>query len=55
MNILKKEKLLEINGGINWTGTFISSISRAINTIADLGRALGTSIRRIGSGSMCSY
>lgn len=53
MKTLKKEELLLIVGGISITGTLINSIVRGINSILDLGRSLGTAIRRVVSGSVC--
>ncbi len=55
MQQLNNEELLDISGGVNWSGTFINSIAKAINTIANLGRSVGTAIRRIGSGNLCPY
>lgn len=51
---LNKEQLLLINGGINITGTLLNNIVRGINTILELGRSVGTAIRRIGSNNICS-
>ena len=52
---IKKEELMEIKGGVNWlSGSFISAITKAGNTLLDMGRSLGTSIRRIFSGSVCN-
>lgn len=51
---LKKEELLEVKGGASWfTGTFISAITKAGNTLLDMGRSLGTAVRRIFSGNVC--
>ena len=52
MKNLNKEELLNIEGG-SISGTLISSITRGINTVLDMGRALGNAIRRIGSGNVC--
>jgi len=52
MKNLNKEELLNIEGG-SISGTLISAISRGINTVLDMGRALGNAIRRIGSGNVC--
>ena len=49
---LKKEELLNINGG-GISGTLLNSIIRGINALLDLGRSLGTAIRRLGSNSIC--
>lgn len=50
---LEKKELLQIVGGININASFISAISRGINSILDLGRSIGTAIRRISSNSVC--
>jgi hypothetical protein len=52
MKNLNREELLNIEGG-SISGTLISSITRGINTILDMGRSLGNAIRRIGSNNIC--
>ena len=52
MRNLNKNELILIEGG-SISGTLISSITRGINTILDLGRSLGNAIRRIGSRNIC--
>lgn len=54
MKKLDNNALYEIQGGINITASFITSIVRGINSILDLGRSFGTAIRRIQFGKMCS-
>lgn len=49
---LTVNELKQINGG-GITSAFINSISKGITTFYDLGRSLGSSIRRIVSGSVC--
>ena len=51
---LNKELLLSIEGGLNVTGSLIGSLTKAINSILDVGRGLGSAIRRISSGKLCS-
>ena len=53
MKELNKEILLEIDGGLNISGSLVSSFTKAINAILDLGRSLDTAIRRISSGNLC--
>lgn len=54
MQELNKQELLSIEGGaINFNGTLISSMTRGINTLLDLGRSLGTAIRRIQNDNIC--
>lgn len=52
MKNLSKDDLLNIEGG-SISGTLISALTRGINTVLDMGRALGNAIRRIGSGNVC--
>lgn len=51
MRKIENNELIKINGGI--AGTTINYISKLITTIFDIGRSLGTSIRRIESDSIC--
>jgi hypothetical protein len=52
--ILNKEELIIIEGGLNITGTMLNSIIKGISTILDLGRSLGTAIRRLSTNNICS-
>ena len=54
MEELNKKVLLEIEGGINISGNLISAFTKAINSILEVGRSLGTAIRRMNSGQICS-
>lgn len=54
MKLLNKNELKEINGGLNITATFLSYAIRGINSLLDIGRSLGTAVRRIRYGKMCS-
>lgn len=51
--IIPKEELIEITGG-NITASFVNSITKGITTILDLGRTIGSAIRRITSKTICS-
>lgn len=53
MNKLSKEELHEIDGGISITGTLINSFVNGIKTLLDLGRSLGTAIRRLNEDKLC--
>ncbi len=51
---LKNEELSTIYGGaISINATFLNAASRLITTILDLGRAIGSSIRRYKTGKYC--
>lgn len=52
--MLQKQELLEIHGGaFKLTAAFISSIARLGNTLMDVGRSIGSAIRRSVGGTMC--
>lgn len=51
---MKKEELLQVVGGVSITGTLLSSIYKVGNLIFEIGRSLGSAIRRAVGGKMCS-
>ena len=52
---LDNKELMDIIGGANWlTASFLNAASRAIDTVMDIGRSLGSAIRRAFSGKICS-
>ena len=53
MKELNKNELLEITGGGSWSGAFFNSVSRAIDTVVNVGRSFGSAIRRITNGTLC--
>ena len=54
MKELKREELLNITGG-GISAAWLNAAARAVNTLLDLGRSLGTAIRRSISGNVCSF
>lgn len=54
MKVLNDNELLNIIGGATWSAAFFSSVARAIDTVMNVGRSLGSAIRRLTNGSMCS-
>lgn len=50
--MLKEEEMKNIVGGAI-TASFISAIAKGINSILELGRSLGSAIRRIQTGKLC--
>lgn len=50
--MLNKEELRKIEGGAI-AASYITALVRGINAILDLGRSLGTAIRRITNGNLC--
>ena len=55
MRELNNKELMNIEGGANWfTASFFNAASRTISTLMDIGRSLGSAIRRAISGKVCS-
>lgn len=50
---LTKEELKIIVGGASVTGTLINSLIKGINSFLDIGRYLGSSIRRLVGKNAC--
>ena len=50
---LSNQELIIISGGLSLSGTLINSISRGINSLLEVGRSLGTAIRRIINKNLC--
>lgn len=53
MEKIKNDELQEIIGGINWSGTLISAITKLVNSVVDIGRYIGSSTRRLITGKNC--
>lgn len=54
MIVIKKEKdLFEITGGANVSGAVLNALKSCATTVMDIGRSLGSAIRRIAFGSLC--
>ena len=49
---LKEIELAKIQGGAI-TSAWLNAISKAVNTLYDLGKATGSALRRVISGSYC--
>lgn len=53
LNLTDKE-LISVDGG-GFTATFLNAASRAISTLLELGRNLGSALRRTFSRSICKF
>jgi len=51
--ILNDNELLNVIGGFNLTGAILGSLIRGVNSFLELGRSLGSAIRRITSNKIC--
>lgn len=51
---LEEQELLNVVGGsTNLSATMLNSVSKILDTIMDVGRSLGSAIRRIYSDNLC--
>lgn len=53
IDINKEADLLMIEGGVNVSGAILNAFKGCANTIMDIGRSLGSAIRRMAFGSLC--
>jgi hypothetical protein len=54
MMILTKEELLEIDGGaIRFSGVLVKETLKCFNFVLELGRNLGSAIRRYKDNNLC--
>ncbi len=54
IEINNKNDLLAINGGLDISGAIVNAFTSGIKTIFDIGKSLGTSIRRLMVGNLCA-
>lgn len=52
MKEIKKEELTQINGG-GFSASLINAIARAGSLILELGRSVGSAIRRYATNKLC--
>ena len=50
---MSKEELMNIVGGVSFSATLLNAITKAVSTIYDIGRRLGSSIIRTKTGNVC--
>lgn len=50
---MKDNELKNIIGGVSINSSLINAIVKGINTILEIGRSIGTSIRKISSKTFC--
>ena len=54
MHNIKRDDLLIIEGGISVSGSFINSLTGGIKIILELGRSLGSALRRGSKRKLCN-
>ncbi len=52
--MLERDYLITVIGGANISGAILNALIRAVNAALEVGRSLGSSIRRGISGKKCS-
>lgn len=50
---LKNEEMKSIDGGA-FTATMLNAITKAVNTVYEFGRQVGSTLRRLINGKYCS-
>ncbi len=55
MSELTKKEAVQIYGGVNLSGTIVTAFLKGIDIILELGRNLGSAIRRIQDHNVCPY
>lgn len=50
---MEKKELLQIVGGFKLTSSFLNAIYRTANAVVEIGRTIGSTLRRIKEGRMC--
>ena len=55
MRELNNKELMSVDGGASITATFLNAIARTVSTLMDVGRSLGSAIRRTISGNVCTF
>lgn len=53
MRELNNKELMNVEGGAGLTASFLNAISRAVSTLMEVGRNLGSAIRRTINGNIC--
>ena len=48
-----EEMLLIVGGASHISGTLLKSIAKLINSALDVGRSLGSALRRVQTGNLC--
>lgn len=52
---MNKNELKNIYGGVSFSAAFISSVVRAITSLYDIGRRVGSYIIRYRNGKTCGF
>ena len=53
MTNLDEEKLNLLSGGETITGTLVTALTSGVKALFDVGRSLGSSVRRLSSDEIC--
>ena len=53
MSEIESKELVDITGGETVTGTLVSAVTTGIKALCDIGKSLGSSIRRLSTDNIC--
>lgn len=52
---IDNDELIFIVGGFKWNGTIINALTRVVNSVVDVGRYIGSALRRMTTNNYCIY
>ncbi len=50
---MTRDELINVNGGIDFSGTVLNAIVKGITSIYDIGRRIGSALIRYKTGNVC--
>lgn len=54
MKLLTTDELLQIEGGVSLSGSLINAVGSIIKIVLEVGRSIGSGLRRLYDDSMCT-
>ena len=52
---IDNNELIFVVGGFKWNGTIINALTKVVNSVVDVGRYIGSALRRIKTNNYCIY
>ena len=53
MKKISKEEMKKVDGGLNFTASFLGYFVRGVDSFMDIGRSIGSAFRRMSAGKVC--
>ena len=54
MKLLTTDELFQIEGGVSLSGSLINAVGSIIKIVLEVGRSIGSGLRRLYDDSMCT-